>query len=368
MRVAILGAGSIGKGYAAYLLAAGHDVVMWSPSGAGTRALRNGTPLRATGHVEGNFRPVIADSCAAAAEAAEVIIVAVPGFGHRVVLDALAPDLKPGQMTIISSHCSLSALYLSKRLREFGADVPIMAWGTTVTTGRTIAPDVVNISGVRAEVDVAALPVDATDDCAACCRALFGERFRIRDDLLAVSLSNLNPPIHMATALGNWTRIERGEEWFNYDGVTPYVGRLIEALDRERLSVAESFGLSVRTVQEHYRLSFDLAGASVAEMAQVVHQRRKGPRGPTSPETRFVTEDVPFGLVPMVAIGEIARIHLPLHEAGIALFSALYGRDFCNENDILPELGLQRLDASTFRTMMCRGWKEVGCLDIRRPH
>lgn len=360
MRVAILGAGSVGKGYAALLSAAGHEVRLWSPSGAGTRALRDGAPLKATGSVAGEFRPAVAATCAEAVDGAEAAVVAVPGFAHKAVLDALAPCLAPGQTAIISAHYSLSALYLSKKLSEAGTEVPIAAWGTTVTTGRATAPDAVNVSGVRGEVDVAALPVEAAEACAGRCRALFGERFRLREDLLAVALSNLNPPIHMATALGNWTRIERGEEWFNYDGVTPYVGRLIEAMDRERLSVAAAFGLAVRTVQEHYQRSFGLDGGTVAEMAQAVHQRRKGPRGPASPDTRFVTEDVPFGLVPMVAIGAIAGLRLPLHEAGIALFSALYGRDFGKANDILPELGLGRMDGPAFRAAMRRGWPAIG--------
>jgi opine dehydrogenase len=36
---------------------------------------------------------------------------------------------------------------------------------------------------------------------------------------------------------------------------------------------------------------------------------------------------------------------MPLHEAGLAIFSALYGRDLAQDNDILPELtrnGLSR--------------------------
>jgi len=36
---------------------------------------------------------------------------------------------------------------------------------------------------------------------------------------------------------------------------------------------------------------------------------------------------------------------MPLHQAGLAIFSALYGRDLAEDNDILPELmksGLSR--------------------------
>ena len=34
-----------------------------------------------------------------------------------------------------------------------------------------------------------------------------------------------------------------------------------------------------------------------------------------------------------------AGVPVPLHESGVRLMSALYGRDFTAENDILPRLG-----------------------------
>ena len=194
---------------------------------------------------------------------------------------------------------------------------------------------------MRARLDVAAVPAGAVEEAAATCRALFGDRFETREDLLPISLSNLNPPAHMASALCNFTRIERGETWFNYDGITPSVARLIEALDVERLAIAKAFGVRVRTVFEHYRLSFrDAKGDTIAEMAAAIHEARKGPPGPTDLNTRFVTEDVPFGLHPISVLGTSVNVPTPLHDAGITLFSALYGRDFRKENTLLPTLGL----------------------------
>lgn len=46
MRVAVVGAGNIGFAIAAYCGHHGHAVTIWSPSGAGTRALAAGEPLR----------------------------------------------------------------------------------------------------------------------------------------------------------------------------------------------------------------------------------------------------------------------------------------------------------------------------------
>ena len=133
---------------------------------------------------------------------------------------------------------------------------PIVAWGTTLTTGRQESPTEVNVATVRQRVDMATVPESDVDAGYALCNDLFGDHFVKRDGLLAIALSNLNPQNHLAIALLNLTRMERGETWGQGENVTPAVGRLIEALDRERLAIAEAFGLRVKTVQEHFSLSF----------------------------------------------------------------------------------------------------------------
>jgi opine dehydrogenase len=357
MRVVILGTGGVALAYVAYLTLHGHEPVCWSPSGKGIKAFEDGAELTATGTFSFSGKPRCARTCADAVEDAEVVIIAVPGNGHRAVIDAMAPHLTERHTVIISSHCSFGALYLSKLLSERGVRVPIAAWATTAIMGRRAGTSVI-IGGVRKELDVAALPVSATDHCVAVCRQLFGDRFRARADVLAISLSNLNPPIHLANSLCNLTRIERAEYWANYDCITPAVGRLIEALDVERLALAKACDVSVRTVKEHYYLTFDFApGRSVSEMAAAVHERRKGPPGPTTLETRFITEDVPFGLVPLLRLGRIVHQELRLHMACIAVISALYDRDFESENDILPRLDLDGMSISALHAIICDGWK-----------
>ena len=339
MQVAILGAGAVAYGNAALLCRDGHDVTLWSPSGQRTATLAAGGPLLASGAVVGQFHPRIAASCADALAGAEAVVVAVPGYAHRHVLEAAAPHLRNDQVVVFSSHMSLAGLYLADLLRKQGVTPPIAALGTTVTTGRQTAPDAVTVTSIRARLDVAVLPESATERGIAVCRALFGDRFMPRDGLLAVALSNLNPQNHLAIALCNLTRMERGEAWGQNRHITPAVARLIEALDAERLAIAKAFGVTVRTVHEHFHVSFDVPIGPLAEMVDALAHRTSDVSGPTSLDTRYVTEDVPFGLMPTIRLAALAGVPAPLHESGVSLMSALYGRDFAAENDILPELG-----------------------------
>lgn len=356
LRVSILGAGAVAYGAAASLARAGHDPLLWSPSGLRTAELAAGKPLVASNAIEGTFHPRVAADCAQAVGDADVVMIALPGNGHKAVLDAAAPHVRDGQPIVISSHLSFGALHLSRLLAARGVRAPIIAWGTTLTTGRQESPTAVNVSTVRQRVDMATVPHDALDAGHALCTRLFGDHFVKRDGLLAIALSNLNPQNHLAIALLNLTRMERGETWGQGENVTPAVGRLIEALDRERLAIADAFGLAVKTVHEHFSLSFHVPLGGVSEMNQEMHARGRGGFGPKTAESRYVLEDVPFGLVPTAVLGRLVDRPATLHEAGIALFSAAYGRDFAHENDLLPELDLQRLSASELQRLARAGY------------
>jgi opine dehydrogenase len=357
MRVAILGAGSIAYGGAAFLSQQGHDPVLWSPSGKRGQALAKGEALVATGAVEGSFKVAVAASCQEAVQGAQAVLIALPAYGHKRVMDAAAPHLKPDQTVIISSHTSFSGLYLAKLLAKRGISVPIVAWGTTVTAGRQTGDASVNVAVVRAKVDAAVLPVSATAPALALCKTLFGDRFIERPDMLAIALSNLNPQNHMGIALCNFTRMEKGEQWGQNDNITTSVGNLLQALDAERLAIAAAVGHKVRTIQEHYHLSFHVPPGPVGEMSRAIVSRGGDGKGPTTIDTRYVLEDAPYGLLPTVLLGRLAGVEAPLHAAGVRIFSALYGRDLAAENDLLPELGLEAMDLARLRTLVRDGWQ-----------
>ncbi len=338
-RVGIAGAGSIAFGSAALLHVNGHDPMLWSPSGGSTRALAD-APLTATGAIDTTLTPRIATSAQQLCDDNDAILIALPGYGHKAVFDALAPHIRDGQHVIISSHASFGAVYLAQLLQARGVTAPITAWGTTAVTGRRGDGATVAVNTVRKKVDLCTVP-DTRSDCArAVCTQLFGDVFVPRDGLLAITLSNLNPQNHLGIALGNITRMERGESWSQGQNVTPKVGALLEALDRERLAIAEALGLQTKTIFEHFSASFHVPVASISEMNQQMHAQGNGGTGPATADSRYVTEDVPYGLVPTSVLGRLAGRPATLHEAGTAIFGAMYARDFAAENQILNALNL----------------------------
>lgn len=342
VKIGIAGAGSVALGTAALLADNGHLPMLWSPSGEGTRALASGGPLVATGAIVAESMPRIASDAAELVGENDCLLIALPAYGHKTVMDALAPHIRQGQQVIISSHASLGAVYLRDLLAARGVDAPVTAWGTTAVTGRKQSPTKVKVNTIRKLIDLCTVPETHAGAGLALCQELFGDRFQPRSGLLAISLSNLNPQNHMGIALGNMSRMERGEIWSQGENVTPNIGRLLEALDTERLAIADALGLEVRTIFEHFHLSFHVPVASISEMNQKMHADGNGGMGPATADSRYVTEDVPYGLCLTAELGRMVGRPALLHEAGIRIFSSMYGRDFAKENELLKEMDLTR--------------------------
>lgn len=354
--VGIVGAGAIAFGGAAFLANGGHRPILWSPSGEGTKRLATGEKLVAKGAIEGTFQPGVASSAKDLAERADILMIALPAYGHKSVMDAVAPHIRSDQTVLISSHASFGALYLSRLLAMRGIIVPIVAWGTTVTTGRRPSPVEASVNTVRSKVDICTVPASRGAEGLAVCRSLFGDRFVEREGLLAIALSNLNPQNHLGIALCNMTRMEHGESWGQGLNVTPNVGRLLEALDRERLAISEALGMSVRTIFEHFHLSFHVPVDNVSNMNQQMHREGRGGLGPATANSRYVTEDVPYGLLATVKLGALTGRPAKLHRAGIEIFSALYGRDFFSENQLLGALDLDSMSLDELKMLSRDGY------------
>ncbi|WP_177175063.1 NAD/NADP-dependent octopine/nopaline dehydrogenase family protein [Nitratireductor aquibiodomus] len=337
----MLGAGAVGYANSAYLLDRGHEVTLWSPSGRSTAALRDAAII-CEGEVEGVFRPEIATTCAEAVENADIVMVALPANGHRMVYEAMVPALSDGQVVVISAQPVLAGYRLRAAITERGLDVPVVVWGTTLLRSRRHEGTRVRINTIRRSLDAAVWPAgnSAAENL---CAEVFGDRFRMRDDMMAVSLANINPQCHLALALTNITRMERAEVWGQSENLTASVARLLADLDAERLAIGSALGIEVRSLAEHYSRTYELPESSLEQMAEAIRALGPGQLGPTTADSRYVLEDAPFGLVALVALGRATGREAVLHEAGLRLLSSLYRREFTTENDVLEGLDIQSL-------------------------
>ena len=367
MKVAVLGAGAIALAHAALAASRGHAVCLWSPSG---KSLPPPGPfsLTASGALEA-VCTVQSASLADTIEGADVIIVSLPAYGHAAVMQAAAPFINSGQPVFVMPSLSLSGLLLAKLLHARGVTAPIVSAGTTVATARKLSlgarEAAVRVLSVRTRIDLAATPVGETPAMLLLAEALFGNLFVAQTDALAIALSNVNPISHVPLALANLSRIESAESWTQYDRMTGSTARMIEALDAERLALAQTLGLAVRSIHEHFHYSFGVPIASLDAQSRAVHAGRGSPAGPTSLDTRYLTEDVPYGLAFLAQLGQRSGLTLPVAQGCVALTSAALGRDLAADNTLLALAGLDTMSGPALLAVARVGFRlDVGLLPV----
>ena len=357
MRVAVVGAGPIGRATAAYLAHHGHEIGIWSPSGRSLADLSQDYgggrrfALTYEGALSGRVSIARIDSPGGLREY-PVVLIAVPGHAYPPVLPRVVDALSAAQLVIVSGALSLVPLWIRERVAAGGVDPPVVVgWGTTLGTARRSPTADVKLNTIRARFDMAAVPASGGIAALNTCRELFGERFNLADNVLAVALANVNPIAHAAETLPNLTRIDRREDWPLFHYLTESGARMCAALDTERLRVAAAFGAKVRSIEEHYRLSYHVEGTGIAAIAEAIHTKYQGPLGPKTLEHRYVLEDVPFGLVVIEALARCAGVDVPNVSGSITLLSSACGRDFRRDNPLLADLAI---DHSTPAELLAR--------------
>jgi opine dehydrogenase len=117
--------------------------------------------------------------------------------------------------------------------------------------------------------------------------------------------------------LGNQGRLDAGEQFQFYGaGITPSVARVVEALDAERVALASAFGVEVPTVRGWLARTYGLEGPELYPLIQRLHREIfKDSPAPATLDARYVTEDVPYGLVPMAELGRLAGVPTPVAHA-----------------------------------------------------
>jgi opine dehydrogenase len=344
MKIAILGAGNVALANACYLSTVGHEVRIWSGFAQEARALAQAGSIDYEGFMSGTAPVTVPSDARACIEGAEVVMICAPAFGHRSLMAEAAPHVTEAQDIVIHPVTGLSSLLLSRMLKARRVRSTIVDLSTSLFTARKTGPASVRILRIKDVIDAAAIPSEKGGAAIARLENLFGKRFRLEPNALAISLNNHNPVYHVPPLLCNLSRAEKKEDWMIWENITPGVARFVKVVDDERISVARHYGTTEIPVEQYFRQSFGVEGKDLDEILPAVARKLQGPIGPQDFNHRFILEDVPYALVFYHSLGRVAGIEMPITESLIRITSALYRRDFFREGHTVEALGLAGLD------------------------
>jgi opine dehydrogenase len=80
------------------------------------------------------------------------------------------------------------------------------------------------------------------------------------------------------------------------------------------------------------------------------------PASPKSFDHKYITEDVPVGLMPMSALGAAAKVGTQAIDSVITVACTLAGKDFAAEARTLERMGLASMNAAQIRQVVDAGF------------
>ena len=337
MQITVLGAGAGGTAVAFDCAAHGHEVRLFDfdqfPDNIAAIAERGG--IEADGDISG-FGPIIyaGHDIDDALQGAELIYVVGPAYSTEPFGEAVAGKLSAGQTVIVSPGSCGGALAF-KRAAGLDLDddaVRVAETSTLHYAVRLTEPGRIRVFlKLKAGNLLAALPGKHTGDILQLIADVYPS-MEAADSVLQTSLQNANPIIHPAVTLSNAARIEMtgGDFLFYEEGVSDSVGRLIEALDRERIAIGNKLGISVLPdpeigMRQGYMLEANYGSG---------YRKAPGFRGiGAQPQLdhRYLNEDVGYGLVFMSGLGRQVGVPTPGINAVIDFASIVMARDYRSE-------------------------------------
>ncbi len=362
--IAVLGAGNAGHTAAAHLALRGYRVRLAS------RSAERLCPVQERGGIEligvagegfARLDRVTAD-LAEAVDGADLVMLTVAGPGIEDYGRRLAPLLTPEQIVFLNPGQCGGALEFARAVRDAGYSRHLrVGESNTLTYGCRV----VDFAKAWAYVVVgrvlfSALPAMQT-------RVLLDELLPLypalqpAPNVLYTSLHYLNCILHPPGMVCNagWIEHARGGFRYYYEGTTPAVARVIEAVDRERMAMLEGLGLQgVPFIDMFYAGGYTTPEAWKTRSIYQAFQASEPNKPRPAPETlhhRYMEEDVPYGLVPMTAFARLAGVATPTIEALIRLASVLMHTDFSRDGRGTARMGVRAHTSTELLSHVTKG-------------
>lgn len=345
MRITVIGAGNSGLAMASHLSNEGNEVTLWNRSSATISKLMKTKLIFCDGVVKGEI-PIheVTDDIEIALENPDIILITTPASSHKELAELIGKNINKSTVIVLNPGRTLGAVEFKNIYEQYNNKYSqiIAETQTIIYTCRKTDEDAVNIIAFKDEVLISALGIKSNNSIVNYLPECIRKYFLKAESMIETSIGNVGMVLHCAPLLLNagWTESDRNIYKYYYDGITPSVGKLIEQIDLERVSVSVSLGHKVESTKEWLIRTYHVEGNNLYECIQN-NEAYKTIDAPISLNHRYIFEDVPCGLVPLEAIGIKLGLDMSCTTLIIDLASKLMDVDFRNNGRNLKGLNLK---------------------------
>jgi opine dehydrogenase len=299
---------------------------------------------------------------AAAVDGATIILVITGGHRQESAAKALAPLLGDGQLVLLIQGNTGGSLAFRKTLNDSGckANIDIAEMDNFPFSASRLGPTNMHPKVTKQWLQIATFPGNRIEAVFPRLSPLFPTAVPA-GNILYTGFTNANAMLHVANCIANATKIENGESYrFYAEGVTPMVARVYEAINNERVKVADAYGAEVPNIVEWIERVYGVREASLVDTFKTLTFGEPGPYymtpTPKSFAGNYVSEDVPVGLIPMAEFGKVVGVETRAIQALIDMSRAMTGDDYQANARTMMRMGLDGKNAAEVRRIVDVGF------------
>jgi opine dehydrogenase len=350
LKVAIIGAGHVGCAAAAHLAFDGHKVSLYElpQFGENLKSIlaRGGIELLGAGKTGFAKIDTVTTDIKEAIRDAQIILVVTVAMAHETVAELCVPHLRDNQtVALIPGNFGSLVFDMILKSRRPGLRVKLAESNmTTYACRRDPVKAEVTIRMFHKDLAFSAFPAIETEKALEDLKELYPGSFFAANNVAEVALSNPNPILHVGPILMMTGWIESSSKpiiW--WDGITPSVLRVMEAVWRERKAVLKALGL--RDLYPLKRIREEIIGDPGTRLLA----------GPSDLRHRFITENVPMSMVPWVSLGEMLFIPTPVSRSLVTIASEVNSVNYLAEGRNIERLGISGLSIQELRNVLYEG-------------
>jgi len=288
---------------------------------------------------------------------ADLILMPLPAFAHEQTLLQIVPFLK--EEAIIGAiparsgfeYAALKILKDNKKEKVKIFGMQTLPWACRIKEYATK----VDILGKKRSVGMAAFPHKITPELASFLSRILNLKIEPLPNMLTLTLANVGQIIHPGIMYG----LFKGKEQVTYQketiplfyqGVTKEIAKTLKEMSDEILILTEKIKALDKNVNLDYVLGLkdwliysyesSIADKSTLQTCFNTNSAYQGLRAPVKKENdyflpdfqaRYLTEDVPYGLVVTKAIAQLAKVDMPLIDEVILTVSQWIGKEWIKE-------------------------------------
>lgn len=286
----------------------------------------------------------------------DVIALVVPAFAHQQYLEAMKPYIKPGMVIVglpgqtgfefsvlgllgdLARECTVlnyESLPWVSRMKTFGQEAEILAQkfglSGSANAGKIHSPDEAN---AMLQQCMGKYPV-----------------MKLHGHLLGTSLMDVNAYIHPSILYGAWHDWDGKPVAVNplfYQGLTESTANILSGVSDEVVATAKAISkvkpdMDLSNVCHIYDYYMRCFGDDIEDKTNLwttlrthkgyvglVHPCKKSEDGKFSPDFthRYITEDIPYGLVALRGIAEIVSVPTPTMDLLIKWAEKVSGKEY----------------------------------------